>query len=207
MSNSAACRAVGINRRTGTRWRYGRDIPATGGRTLHYPPVVTTNRPTSISARYLSEDERIQISDLRQTGATVRVIAAELGRSPSTISRELRRNADPAGHYRPSAAHRSAVVRRTRYRARRVDRDVVLRARVQQLLALRWSPEQISRRFRSSTSMTRRGGWSPSRSTKPSTTRAAASFATAPACRHAPDDPAAARTGALMLAAVVTWWR
>lgn len=31
MSNSAACREVGINRRTGTRWRYGRSIPG-GGR-------------------------------------------------------------------------------------------------------------------------------------------------------------------------------
>lgn len=40
--NSATCRRVGINRRAGTRWRYGRDIPATGGRTLHSPPVVTT---------------------------------------------------------------------------------------------------------------------------------------------------------------------
>lgn len=145
VSNSEACRVVGINRRTGTRWRYGRDIPATGGRTLHYPPVITTNRTAPISARYLSEDERILISDLRSTRATVRVIAAELGRSPSTISRELRRNADPGGRYRPSAAHRSAVQRRTRQRARRVDRDEVLRARVQQLLALRWSPEQISR--------------------------------------------------------------
>ena len=145
VSNSEACRVLGINRRTGTRWRYGRDIPATGGRTLHYPPVITTNRTTPISARYLSEDERIMISDLRRTGATVRVIAVELGRSPSTISRELRRNTDPVGRYRPSAAHRSAVQRRARHRARRVDRDEVLRARVQQLLALRWSPEQISR--------------------------------------------------------------
>jgi len=145
VGNSQACRVVGINRRTGTRWRYGRDIPATGGRTLHYPPVINTNRTTPISVRYLSEDERIAISDLRRTGATVRAIAAELGRSPSTISRELRRNADPAGRYRPSAAHRSAAQRRTRRRGRRVDRDEVLRARVQQLLAMRWSPEQISR--------------------------------------------------------------
>jgi len=145
VSNSEACRSVGINRRTGTRWRYGRDIPVTGGRTLHYPPLITTGRTTPISARFLSEDERIMIADLRRTGATVRMIANELGRSPSTISRELRRNADPVGRYRPFAAHRSAAQRRTRRRARRVDRDDALRARVQQLLALRWSPEQISR--------------------------------------------------------------
>ncbi len=69
VSNSEACRVVGITRRTGTRWRYGRDIPAVGGRTLHYPPVITTNRTTAISARYLSEDERIMISDQRRSGA------------------------------------------------------------------------------------------------------------------------------------------
>jgi len=164
VSNSEACRVVGINRRTGTRWRYGRDIPATGGRTLHYPPVITTRQRRPTSARFLSEEERITISDLRRTGATVRAIAAELGRSPSTISRELRRNVDPAGRYRPSAAHRCAAGRRTRRRARRVDRDDALRAHVQQLLALRWSPEQISRALRSSLPVTQRGSWSPSRS-------------------------------------------
>jgi hypothetical protein len=51
VSNSAACRVVGINRRTGTRWRYGRDIPASGGRTLHYPPAVTTKRAVASSSR------------------------------------------------------------------------------------------------------------------------------------------------------------
>jgi len=51
VSNSEACRVVGINRRTGTRWRYGRAIPASGGRTLHYPPVVTTKRTVASSSR------------------------------------------------------------------------------------------------------------------------------------------------------------
>ncbi len=147
ISNSEACRVVGINRRTGTRWRYGRTIPAGEGRTLHYPPVVTT-KSTSISARYLSEDERCAIADLRRSGKTVRLIAAELGRSASTISRELRRNVDAAGRYRASSAHRAASERRARWRVRRVDRDQVLRSRMQALLATRWSPEQISRTLR-----------------------------------------------------------
>jgi len=43
VSNSEACRVVGIKRRTGTRWRYGRDIPASGGRTLHYPRAVASS--------------------------------------------------------------------------------------------------------------------------------------------------------------------
>lgn len=87
VSNSEACQAVGINRRTRTRWRYGRDIPVSGGRTLRYPPVINSVS-VSVSARYLSEDERVTIGDLRRTGATVRAIALERGRSLSTISRE-----------------------------------------------------------------------------------------------------------------------
>ena len=39
VSNSVACRIVGINRRTGTRWRYGRTIVNTAGQAVHYPPV------------------------------------------------------------------------------------------------------------------------------------------------------------------------
>jgi transposase, IS30 family len=39
VSNSEACRLVGVNRKTGTRWRYGRSIPGGEGRVLFYPPV------------------------------------------------------------------------------------------------------------------------------------------------------------------------
>jgi IS30 family transposase len=39
VSNSEACRLVGINRKTGTRWRYGRAVVNCGGEVLHYPPV------------------------------------------------------------------------------------------------------------------------------------------------------------------------
>jgi len=61
-----------------------------------------------ISVRFLSEDERVQIADLRKTGAGTRQIATLLGRSASTVSRELRRNATKAGGYRPFHAHRLA---------------------------------------------------------------------------------------------------
>ena len=129
--NAEACRIVGINRRTGTRWRFGRTITGSGEQPLHYAPVIST--PTAeISPRYLSEDERIKIADLRRAGLGVRDIAARAGRSPATISRELRRNQDPETcRYRPFAAHRLAVQRRGRRRPGKIARDPVLRGFVQ----------------------------------------------------------------------------
>jgi len=49
------------------------------------------------SGRYLGLDERLQIADLRLAGIGVRAIAIQLGRSPSTISRELTRNGPVPG--------------------------------------------------------------------------------------------------------------
>lgn len=57
VSNAQACRVVGINIRTGKRWRHGRTITSSSGRRLHYAPVIDT-RSAEISARFLSEDER-----------------------------------------------------------------------------------------------------------------------------------------------------
>ena len=53
--NAEACRIVGINRRTGTRWRFGRTITSSSGKSLHYAPVISTPAP-EISPRFLSED-------------------------------------------------------------------------------------------------------------------------------------------------------
>jgi transposase, IS30 family len=146
--NSEACRIVGVNRRTGKRWRHGRTIADGGGRRLHYPPVITMGQ-REISARYLSEDERVRIADLRRAGAGVRAIAGKLDRSPSTISRELRRNRDPAcGQYRPFTAQRMAARRRARPGAGRLARDCELRTLVQERLEKRWSPEQICQALR-----------------------------------------------------------
>ena len=67
-NNSEACRIVGINRRTGKRWRHGRTITTRDGRKLHYAAVVAVaagRRVREISDRYLSEQERVRIADLR----------------------------------------------------------------------------------------------------------------------------------------------
>jgi transposase, IS30 family len=149
-NNSKACRIAGINRRTGKRWRHGRTITTRDGRKLHYAAVVGTGAGRrEISPRYLSEDERVRIADLRRAGNGVRAIAESAGRSPSTISRELRRNRDPgSGQYRPFTAHKLAVKRRGRPRAGKIAADEVLRRFVQERLEQRWSPEQVSQALR-----------------------------------------------------------
>jgi IS30 family transposase len=101
-----------------------------------------------ISTRYLTQDERIEIADLCQSGLSIRAIAARLGRAPSTISRELRRNVVTGRGYRPFDAHRRATVRRARQHRRRVEINDRLGEVIAELLGQRWSPQQISRHLR-----------------------------------------------------------
>ena len=147
VSNSEACRIVGINRKTGTRWRYGRTILNTAGEPVHYPPVrfiaARARHP-----RYLSLAERTMIADLRRAGVSVRDIAQELGRAASTVSRELRRNVDDRGRYLPATAQRLTVERQCRSRPRRLTRDEQLFGVVDELLGKRWSPEQVAHELR-----------------------------------------------------------
>ena len=143
VSNREACRIVGINRRTGTRWRLGRTIRNTAGEAVHYPPVRILTPPKR-HPRYLSLDQRMVIADMWREKRTVREIARELGRSPATVSRELRRNIDDRGRYLPRSADRVATERIARPRARRLMVDTELRAVVVDLLGKRWSPEQVA---------------------------------------------------------------
>ncbi len=148
VGNAEACRVVGVHPKTGKRWRLGRTITSSGGRRLHYPPVISA-RKSQVSPRFLSEDERVRIADLRRAGLGVRAIAGQLGRSPSTVSRELRRNCEPAsGQYRPFAAQRLAAGRRARPGRGKLNADPALREFVAGRLEKRWSPEQISRALR-----------------------------------------------------------
>src|SRR3954452_25529106 len=147
VSNSEACRLVGINRKTGTRWRYGRSVRNSAGAVVTYPPVkITVPRPRS--PRSLSEQERNMIADLLAAKLTIRGIAARLGRAPSTVSREIRRNSDLDGRYRPHHAEQAARLRACKPRKRGVAVDGVLGEVVGRLLAKRWSPEQIAHELR-----------------------------------------------------------
>jgi transposase, IS30 family len=148
VSPSEACRIVGINRRTGTRWRYGRTILNTAGEAVHYPPV-RLRAPKAPHPRYLSLTERTTIADLHRAGVGVRGIAEELGRAASTVSRELRRNKDGRGRYLPATAQRLSTERQFRsWRTRRVTRDDQLHGVVAELLGKRWSPEQVAHELR-----------------------------------------------------------
>ena len=147
VNNSEACRVVGIDRKTGNRWRYGRKVRNSAGALVIYPPVkIIESRPRS--PRYLSEQERIRIADLLAAKVSVRGIAEELGRAPSTISREIRRNRDPDGRYRPHHAEHAARCRACKPRTRRIAGDEVLGEVVQRLLSKRWSPEQVAHELR-----------------------------------------------------------
>ncbi len=140
MSNSQACRDVGVHRRTGMRWRHGRTVKTRHG-SVKYEPIGVVKQ---ISARFLSEDDRVMIADLRKAGGTIRHIAAALGRSPSTVSREIRRNADvESGRYQPFRAHKRSIQRRARPKSRKLISEPALGGYVKERLGRRWSPEQI----------------------------------------------------------------
>ena len=88
-------------------------------------------------------EERYAIMGLKKARFSIRAIARELGRAPSTISRELRRNVRPSGYYTPEVAQQYTVARRRRSRRNThfSDDEWIL---VEHLVALDWSPEQVS---------------------------------------------------------------
>src|SRR4051794_30376729 len=135
----AACQLLGIGRKTGYRWR-----AENGG----LPPARLAE--SSRSSRFLSLLERQRIATLHGRGLGVREIARRLGRAPSTISRELRRNLRPhdRGLYDGDLAHARARDRARRPRRPLLAREPELRRIVQSKLELEWSPAQIAAHLR-----------------------------------------------------------
>ena len=95
----------------------------------------------------LSFGERERISRGIAAGESARAIASELGRAPSTITRELEAN-DGRGGYRALRAHERAIRCSRRPRRGKLARLPRLRAAVEAGLLRRWSPQQISARLR-----------------------------------------------------------
>jgi IS30 family transposase len=125
LSSEDAARAVGLSSAVGTRWfREGG-----GMRTVTRDPL---------SGRYLSFEEREEIAILRAQGHGVREIARRLNRSPSTVSRELRRNAATRGgqlDYRATNAQWHADRRARRPKVAKLAVNGRLRDYVQDRLA------------------------------------------------------------------------
>ncbi len=99
-----------------------------------------------IQYEQLDIDERYELYRLHEAGKALREIGRLMGRSSSTISRELRRNALPRGEYKPASADRIALSRRRRLS--RIERLSPLGDHVRDHLAMGWSPEQIAGRLR-----------------------------------------------------------
>jgi IS30 family transposase len=146
-----------VHRRTAQDWDKG--IRKIGhvrlhgdGRRVDYASGVITYEPVPpaleavLDPRFLTLEEREQIADLLAGGASIRAVAAALGRPASTVSRELARNADPErpeASYRPYAAHRRAATQRARPKIAKLVTNTSLAGYVQTGLDQRWSPEQI----------------------------------------------------------------
>jgi IS30 family transposase len=132
---TAAAAEVGTYREKGTRW-----LRAEGG--------VRPRRGRDLTGRCLTFGEREEIAVARAGGESMRSIARRLGRSPSTVSRELSRNADRAGCYRATTAHALAYTRASRPKPSKLQTNLALRKRVEEDLGRRYSPEQIVGRLR-----------------------------------------------------------
>ena len=125
LSSEDAALACGVSQPVGTRW-----FREAGG----MPPIDLA----PLSGRYLSFAEREELALLRARRLGVRAIARELGRSPSTISRELRRNAATRGGqltYRASTAQWHAERAARRPKTSKLAGDQRLRNYVQDRLA------------------------------------------------------------------------
>ena len=125
VTSEKAAEASGVSQAVGTRWFRNR-----GGMPLFMS--------LEISSRYLSFQEREEIAILKAQEASVREIARQLGRSPSTISRELRRNAATRGgklDYRALVAQWKSEVFAKRPKTAKLVTNPKLRDYVQDRLA------------------------------------------------------------------------
>jgi len=100
-------------------------------------------RPRTRSVRTLSLSERETISRGIASKLSMRAIAEQLGRSPSTVSREIQRNGGDAA-YRAHKAEKAAWDRACRPKTCKLVENPALARSVASKLQLAWSPEQIA---------------------------------------------------------------
>lgn len=92
--------------------------------------------------KQLTYEQRCQIEVLKKRGDSQTAIAEAVGVSQSAISRELRRNTGQRGYRHKQAQRRTTERRQVACKAIKMTPDVI--TLVEQQLALKWSPEQIS---------------------------------------------------------------
>lgn len=95
------------------------------------------------SRRELTAGEREELSRGLALGESCRAMAQKMGRAPSSVSREVRRNGGRE-RYRAAEADAAAIRRRRRPKPTKLALSARLRAEVEARLKLLWSPRQIS---------------------------------------------------------------
>ncbi|WP_343317366.1 IS30 family transposase [Arthrobacter sp. TMP15] len=124
-----------------TSRRTGRTVLANAG-------GVRPRRGRNLKGRCLTFTQREEIAILRAQGQSLRAIGEVIGRSASTVSRELRRNTKPGTAYRATSAHMLAYERASRPKPAKLHTNIALRTVVEADLAKKYSPEQIAGRLR-----------------------------------------------------------
>ena len=135
MMGAAAARLVGVSTSCGSLWY------------IEAGSMAPDDKP--VSARFLTQDDRIAIAEALRVGAPVAQIAEQLGKHRSTIYREIARGRTDTKHhtdtYHPWWSHNQVLARRKRPRLEKLDASTTLGAVVAGKLEQKWSPQQISR--------------------------------------------------------------
>jgi IS30 family transposase len=125
----------------GASWSWGRRI------FVRFGGVNPTATAEPVGDRYLRFEEREEMMRLQASGLGVRAIAREIGRHPSTVSRELKRAVGVRG-YRAGMAQTHADRGRRSPRGAKLATNLRLRREVQTRLERHDSPEQIAGRLK-----------------------------------------------------------
>ncbi|MFF1678330.1 IS30 family transposase [Streptomyces sp. NPDC058256] len=134
LKGAAAARQVGVSTSCGSKW-----FTEAGS-------VIIPDAP--VSPRFLSQDDRIAIADALRAGKPPATIATTIGKSTSTVYREITRGEKDDGSYDPWRAHNQALLRRQRPKTEKIRDHAPLRREVREKLDEKWSPQQISRYLR-----------------------------------------------------------
>jgi transposase, IS30 family len=131
VKGAEAARRVGVSTSCGSLWF------------IDAGSMAISDRP--VSARFLTQEDRIAIGDGLHAKLAVKEIAAGIGKSFQTVYREIARGSKPDGRYQPWWAHNQALLRRKRPKARRLVTGSKLWRAITAKLKVKWSPQQISR--------------------------------------------------------------